>query len=353
MRFILRASFALSMLLFLTILTSAQSGKFTVQIVAAPSQAEADTTIKELKAKGIEAYILKSQVPGKGTYYRVRAGSFTNASDARKYGETLKQQGIVSEFFIAPYERPVSMPAAALSPNTKEETQPTAKPTDKPTATPAAPASKGPAKTSEPVKEPSKETATNSGTKTPATKDSGAQPVASSSASISVVPNFTSFKDPQIGFSFDYPAYWAVNPLTSNAAQAQRVNAGVYFESVDDNAFMNVIWNELDKANNPANNNDLIVDVILTSMKSGKETQSMEVTSRRLEEVKGQFRTYLDLRASFLLAGQTSPLEFLGKALIIRANKGILLIAMFYSKEAPAHVPGVADKIIASVKTPE
>ena len=83
MRLIHRASFAFSALLFLTIIVAAQSGKFTVQIVAASSQAEAETTVKELKAKGVEAYILKSQLPGKGTFYRVRAGAFTNPRRAQ------------------------------------------------------------------------------------------------------------------------------------------------------------------------------------------------------------------------------------------------------------------------------
>lgn len=338
MRLIYRASLALSALLFLTIFAAAQSGKFTVQIVAVPSQAEAEVTIRELKANGIEAYVLKSQVPGKGTFYRVRAGIFSNASDARKYGETLKQQNIVPEFFIAPYERPAATPVLVAP--TKEEA--------KPVKTAAAPAIKEPAKTPASVKETPKEIAVNNSTAAPA-KEPVAQPVASSMTSVS----FAQFKDPQIGFTFDYPAHWAGNPLTSDAAQAQRVNAGAYFQSVDDNAFLNVIWNELDKANNPANNNDLIVDVILTSMKSGKETQKMEAVSRRVEEVKGQIKTSLDLRATFQMPGQSSPLDFVGKALIIRASKGILLVAVFYSKDAPATVPGLADRVIASVKTPE
>ncbi|MEK7830183.1 MAG: SPOR domain-containing protein, partial [Acidobacteriota bacterium] len=332
---------ALSAMLFLTIIAAAQSGKFTVQIVAVPSQAEAEVTLRELKANGIEAYILKSQIPGKGTFYRVRAGIFSNANDARKYGETLKQQSIVPEFFIAPYERPTAAPVltAPAPAAAKEEA--------KPVKTAAAPVTKEPAKTTAPVKEPPKETAANN-TKPSSVKEPP-PPVASSATSVS----FAQFKDPQIGFTFDYPAHWAGNPLTSDAAQAQRVNAGAYFQSVDDNAFLNVIWNELDKANNPANNNDLIVDVILTSMKSGKETQKMEAASRRVEEVRGQIKTFLDLRATFQMPGQNSPLDFLGKALIIRANKGILLVAVFYSKDAPATVPGLADKVIASVKTPE
>ena len=366
MRLIHRASLALSILISLTIFAAAQSGKFTVQIVAAPSQTEADTTVKELKAKGIEAYIVKSLVPGKGTFYRVRAGVFSNASDARKYGETLKQQGIVTDFFIAGYERPtpgaptLHLDATESAAAPKPTTKPAGKASEK--AVLVEPKTNEPEKTSPPVKEspkpapagkePSKEAATNS------PKAATGKETTTPTGSSAVLPapptvNFTQFKDSQVGFSFEYPAYWAVNPLTSNAAQAQRVNAGAYFESVDDNAFMNVIWNELDKANNPANNNDLIIDVILTSMKSGKETQSMDVISRKVEEAKGQIKTYLELRAKFVLAGQASPLEFLGKALIVRANKGILLVAMFYSKDAPAQVPGLAERVIASVKTPE
>lgn len=346
MRFILRASFALSALLFLTIIAAAQSGKFTIQIVAVPSQAEAEVTVRELKTNGIEAYVLKSLIPGKGTFYRVRAGVFSNANEARKYGESLKQKSIVPEFFVAPYERPTAVPAlpAPKPAPTKEETSP-AKPSLK---TAVAPPTKEPAKSPAPVKEIPKETNANNATPSPV-KESVPPPVASSVTSV----GFAQFKDPQIGFTFDYPAHWSGNPLTSDAAQAQRVNAGAYFQSVDDNAFLNVIWNELDKANNPANNNDLIVDVILTSMKSGKETQKMEAASRRVEEVRGQIKTFLDLHATFQMPGQNSPLDFLGKALIVRANKGILLVAVFYSKDAPASVPSLAERVIASVKTPD
>lgn len=347
MRLFHRASFALSILLFLTITSAAQSGKFTVQIVAAPNQTEAEETAKQLRAQGVSAYVLKSQVPGKGTFYRVRAGSFANANEARKYGESLKQQGVVPEFFIAPYEAPRESGSAEKSPV-------------KPSVVPDRIEAKiEPAPKESSKKEPSKEAAKNSKAPEPVTapiKESAA--TASTATSPSAAPSgtpvsFTQFRNQQIGFTFEYPAHWTGNPLTSDDAQAQRVNAGAYFQSADDNAFLHVIWNELEKANNPANNNDLIVDVILNSMKSGKETQTMEATSRRVEEAKGQIKTYLDLKASFMLPGQTSPLDFLGKALIVRANKGILLTAVFFSKEAPANVSGLADKVIASVKIPE
>ncbi len=351
MKLYLRASFALCILLFLTIFAASQTGKFTIQIVAAQSPTEAEEMVSLLKANGIEAYVLKSVILGKGTFYRVRAGKFSNANEARKYGEGLKQKGIVPEFFVAPYEapKPGDSPAKPVdqtlsAPDNLEagKTEPAVKKSGKAKKEPAVVAAN-----TNPAPEPAK----------PAAKEPSPSE-ASSSVTSSPTPtgpaiSFAQFRNPQIGFSFEYPAHWTGNPLTADDAQAQRVNAGAYFQSADDNAFLHVIWNELEKANNPANNNDLIVEVILTSMKSGKETKTMEATSRRVEETKSQIKTYLDLRASFLLPGQTTPLDFLGKALIVRASKGILLAAVFFSKDAPPTVPGLAEKVIASLKLPE
>jgi len=351
MKLSLRASFALCVLLFLAIVGASQTGKFTIQIVAAQSQTEAEEMVSLLKANGVDAYVLKSVILGKGTFYRVRTGKFPSANEARKYGESLKQKGIVPEFFIAPYEapkpddspsKPVDQTLSAPDNLEAGKTEPAVKKSGKAKKEPATVAAN-----TNPAPEPAKPAA-----KEPPPSEASSSVTSSPAPSVPAV-SFAQFRNPQIGFSFEYPAHWTGNPLTADDAQTQRVNAGAYFQSADDNAFLHVIWNELEKANNPANNNDLIVEVILTSMKSGKETKTMEATSRRVEETKTQIKTYLDLRASFLLPGQTTPLDFLGKALIIRANKGILLAAVFFSKDAPPTVPGLAEKVIASLKVPE
>ncbi len=62
---------------------------------------------------------------------------------------------------------------------------------------------------------------------------------------------------------------------------------------------------------------------------------------------------FLDLKAAFQTPGQTEPLDFMGKAVIIRASKGILLVVAFYSKDAPANSTTVAERIIGSVRAPE
>lgn len=340
MRLFRWASLLLFALLLFSSLATAQSGTYTVQLEAAPTQAEADEKVKQLKTKGVEAYVIKSQVAGKGTFYRVRVGMFPNANEARKFGASLQRRGLIPDYFIAPFER------------AKEDDLTAGKETSKPAPATKA-ASPGPltpvntAASTEPVKA----TVKNANSTKPAIKETGA----SSSAPPPTNASFTRFQDSQIGFSFEYPGYWTGNSLSPDDAKAQRINAGALFKSPEDSAFLNAIWNELDKANSATNDNDLIIDVILKSMRSGDGTQTMDEVGRKVVEdkAKGQVKTFLDLRAMFQPQGQNSPLEFLGKAVIIRTNKGILLVATFYSKDAPATVAGTAEKIIASVKAPE
>jgi hypothetical protein len=164
---------------------------------------------------------------------------------------------------------------------------------------------------------------------------------------------FLRFRDPKIGYSFDYPDYWTGQPLSEKEASDQRMNAGAMFSSQKDSAFISAIWNELDKANNLANENDLIVDVILRSMSASDGISKLEETARRVENRDGLIKTYLDLKAVFQTQEQSAPLDFLGKAVIVRANRGILLVATFYSKDAAANVAAAADKIIGSARPPE
>jgi len=164
---------------------------------------------------------------------------------------------------------------------------------------------------------------------------------------------FLRFRDPKIGYSFDYPDYWTGQPLSDKEASDQRMNAGAMFSSQKDSAFISAIWNELDKANNLANENDLIVDVILRSMSASDGISKLEETARRVENREGLIKTYLELKAVFQTQEQTAPLDFLGKAVIVRANRGILLVATFYAKDSGPNVAAAADKIIGSARPPE
>jgi CHAT domain-containing protein len=89
-----------------TVLALSRTNPYTIQFEAAPALETAKEKVKGLKAKGVDAYIVKSEVKGKGTFFRVRAGNFPTQTEAQKYGADLKGKGAVSEFFVARYEPP-------------------------------------------------------------------------------------------------------------------------------------------------------------------------------------------------------------------------------------------------------
>jgi hypothetical protein len=161
------------------------------------------------------------------------------------------------------------------------------------------------------------------------------------------------FRDPKIGYSFDYPDYWTGQPLSEKEASDQRMNAGATFSSEMDAAYLNVIWNEVDRANNPTDENDVIVDGILNGMSSSDGISKLEETARRVESRNGLIKTYLDLKAAVQIQGQSAPLDCLAKAVIVRASRGILLVAVFYTRDAAPNVASAADKIIASARAPK
>ena len=327
--------------------------RYTVQLGAAPTQAEADEKVKQFKAKGVEAYILKSQVPGKGTFFRVRVGMFPNANEARLFGVSLQKQGVVRDFFIAPFERSKEEVAAIGKP---ESSKPEVRKLDvKPTPMANKPPAANPPATPPMTKEAPKETAKIEALPKPAIKEPAVKgATVKENAALPAKASFTQFRDPSSGFSFEYPSYWSGSSLSADDAKSQRINAGALFKSPEDSAFLNAIWNELDKANSATNDNDLIVDVIVKSMRSGDGTRTMDEVGRKVieDKEKSQVKTLIDLRATFQ-QGQGAPLNFIGKAAIIRTSKGILLVATFYSKDSRPEVAAVADKVIASVKAPE
>ena len=89
-----------------TLLASSRANPYTIQFEAAPELETAQDKVKELKARGVDAYIVKSGVKGKGTFFRVRAGNFRTLVEAQKYGAGLKDKGAVSEYFVTRYEPP-------------------------------------------------------------------------------------------------------------------------------------------------------------------------------------------------------------------------------------------------------
>lgn len=354
-----RPTFSTSLIAFcltlaLAAVAFAQAGRFAVQLEALPTRAAAEEKVNQLKAQGVQAYIVKSLVPGKGLFFRVRAGNFTARAAAERYGQQLKTQGTVQDFFIAAYETPEPDAPANVA---------KASPTPAPVKPQAAPA---PSNSSQPlvtIKEPPKNLATLPGTaaKPPATASTSVSAPATAptttpanhtpaSRNISVMAGYTRYQDAEVGYSFEHPQYWVGGQFSANEVQA---TAGAQFKSNEDAAFLNAIWNKLDKANSADHDNDMIVDLILKSMASGNGTQNLQALSRRVINEGQQIKTFLDLKAAFQVPNQPAPLDFMGKGVIIRASKGILLLVAFYLKDAPQTVALVADHIVQTAKTPE
>jgi cell division septation protein DedD len=72
------------------VLADSATGSFTVQIASFPQLEDAQRMEQSLKAKSLPAYIQKTDLPGKGTWYRVRVGTFATLEQAKLYGESLK-----------------------------------------------------------------------------------------------------------------------------------------------------------------------------------------------------------------------------------------------------------------------
>ncbi|MBO0719555.1 MAG: SPOR domain-containing protein [Blastocatellia bacterium] len=377
--------FSLLALFAITVVAAAQSIRYTVQLEATQALDLALEKLKGFKGQGLDAYIVKTEVQGKGTFYRIRVGNFPTKADASKYGAELRRLGFSSDFFIATYEPPSdlndSAPTRGVAPTknqpakepTKEAPKPAqpvapparqqARPVAEAQPAPAPPPASAPAVTEQPkpaaplATPPDQKLAANIAN--PITPPASAAPAAAAPAPAPAAApanaaalNFVKFKDQSIGYSFDHPQTWEGGQLDSKDAQDQKVSAGALFKSYQDSAFITAIWNSLEKANSPEQDNDLIVQLILQSMGSDAGTQQMTETSRKVVNEGGTIKTYLDLKATFKSQGQEGPLDFLGKAVIARTGKGILLVVAFYWKGGPPYVSGIADKIIASVQPP-
>ena len=75
-------------------------GAFTLQLGASPSRDDAERQASRLREKGYAPYIVAAEVPGKGTWYRVRMGSFPSKDAATRYLQDFKRE-TQAEAFVA------------------------------------------------------------------------------------------------------------------------------------------------------------------------------------------------------------------------------------------------------------
>jgi cell division septation protein DedD len=75
-----------------------KGGAFSLQLSAFQSRAEADRFAARLRDRGYAPYIVSAEVPRKGTWYRVRMGSFPTKEAASRYLADFKRETQLSAF---------------------------------------------------------------------------------------------------------------------------------------------------------------------------------------------------------------------------------------------------------------
>lgn len=77
-------------------------GGYQLQVSSFRSHEEADGFANELRTRGHKSYVLEAQVPGRGTWYRVRVGPFASQHAASTYRSTFETREHVVPFIIPP-----------------------------------------------------------------------------------------------------------------------------------------------------------------------------------------------------------------------------------------------------------
>ncbi|MBL8911450.1 MAG: SPOR domain-containing protein [Archangium sp.] len=70
----------------------ANDGSWTVQLSAYQDRGEADRFADGLRDKGYAPYIVEANIPGKGTWYRVRMGRFGSKDQATRYMDDFRRE---------------------------------------------------------------------------------------------------------------------------------------------------------------------------------------------------------------------------------------------------------------------
>ena len=78
--------------------SEAKDGKVTIQVGSYNAASEAEERVARLKSAGFEARSVAVEIPKRGTWYRVQSGRFISRDEAERYGQQLRDKGVVSSF---------------------------------------------------------------------------------------------------------------------------------------------------------------------------------------------------------------------------------------------------------------
>lgn len=75
-------------------------GNFTVQVGSYNDAAQAEERAGRLRSSGIEARVVRADIPRRGTWYRVHAGRFSSQQEASRFATEIKGKGATDDFII-------------------------------------------------------------------------------------------------------------------------------------------------------------------------------------------------------------------------------------------------------------
>mgnify|MGYP001359261945 CR=1 FL=1 len=75
-------------------------GNLTLQVASFNDQSQANERAARLKSAGVEASVVRAEISGKGTWYRVQIGRFASREEAESFGKQLRTRGAVQEYII-------------------------------------------------------------------------------------------------------------------------------------------------------------------------------------------------------------------------------------------------------------
>ena len=79
----------------------------SVQVASFKELKSAEQEVNRLQTQGLEPFVRQEPVPNKGMWYRIFVGRFAEMENATTFAQRLKDQGIISGFWIRRIEKPL------------------------------------------------------------------------------------------------------------------------------------------------------------------------------------------------------------------------------------------------------
>ncbi len=81
-------------------------GSYQLQVSSFKTREEADAFAQQLRIRGHKAYVIEANVPGRGTWFRVRVGPFPTQAAASAYRSSFEAKEHVVPFVVPPSSAP-------------------------------------------------------------------------------------------------------------------------------------------------------------------------------------------------------------------------------------------------------